>query len=204
MTPTADARVDAYIQRAAEFAQPILVEVRSRVHQACPQVVETIKWGFPHFTHNGKIVCSMAAFKAHCAVGFWQRDVLKIAGSDRTAMGDFGRVTRLQDLPTKRAFAALIKTAVKNIDDGTDKPVAKKAVVRRDPDSIAAPDDLLSAIKRNRAAQKNWDGFSYSHRKEYVEWITKAKRPETRARRISEAVTMMEAGQSKNGKYERC
>jgi hypothetical protein len=118
--------VDAYIGRAAAFAQPILMEVRSHVHAACPRAVETIKWGFPHFTYNGKIVCSMAAFKAHCAVGFWQRDVLKIAGSERTPMGDFGRVTRLQDLPTRRAFASLIKTAIKNIDKVTDKPVAKK------------------------------------------------------------------------------
>ncbi len=196
--------MDAYIGRAAAFAQPILMEVRSHVHAACPRAVETIKWGFPHFTYNGKIVCSMAAFKAHCAVGFWQRDVLKIAGSERTPMGDFGRVTRLQDLPTRRAFASLIKTAIKNIDKVTDKPVAKKAVVRRDPDSVFAPNDLLSSLKHNRAAQKIWDGFSYSHRKEYVEWITEAKRPETRARRVSDAVSMMATGQSKNAKYERC
>jgi uncharacterized protein YdeI (YjbR/CyaY-like superfamily) len=201
---TIDPRIDAYITKAPDFAKPILLEVRRRVHAACPDVVETIKWGMPHFLHSHKILCGMGAFKAHCALGFWQRDVLKIEGSERSAMGDFGRITSVKDLPPARQFATIVKQAAKNIDAGTDKPAVKKAAVRRDPSSIVAPDDLAAALKKNRAAQKTWDGFSYSHRKEYVEWVTEAKREETRKKRIGEAVANMAEGKSRNWKYERC
>ncbi len=201
---TVDPRIDAYIAKAPDFAKPILLEIRKRVHAAFPDVVETIKWSMPHFTHAGKIVCGMAAFKAHCALGFWQRDVLQIEGGERSAMGDFGRITSLKGLPPARKFSAIIKDAVKNIDAGTDKPAVKKAVGRRDPNSIAAPDDLAAALKKDRAALKTWDGFSYSHRKDYVEWITEAKREETRTKRIAEAVANMADGKSRNWKYERC
>ena len=198
-----DPRIDAYIAKSADFAQPILLEIRKRVHASHPNVVEGIKWGFPHFMYEQKILCSMAAFKAHCALGFWQRDVLKIAGGERSAMGDFGRITSLKELPPARQFATLIKEAAKNIDAGTDKPEVEKATTRRDPTSVVAPDDFAAALKKSRAAQKVWDGFSYSQRKEYVEWITEAKRDETRTKRIVEAVATIAEGKSRNWKYER-
>jgi uncharacterized protein YdeI (YjbR/CyaY-like superfamily) len=201
---TKDARIDAYIAKSADFAQPILTEIRKRVHAACPDIVEAIKWGMPHFMYQQKILCGMAAFKAHCALGFWQRDVLKIEGSERNAMGDFGRITTLKDLPPARQFASVVKDAMKNIDAGTDKPAVKKAVVRHDPKSIVAPEDLAAAMKKNRAAQKTWDGFSYSHRKDYAEWISEAKREETRVKRVAEAVANMAEGKARNWKYERC
>jgi uncharacterized protein YdeI (YjbR/CyaY-like superfamily) len=201
--PVIDPRIDAYIKKSADFAQPILLEIRKRVHAGHPDVVEAIKWGFPHFMYQQKILCSMAAFKAHCALGFWQRDVLQIEGGERSAMGDFGRLTSVKDLPPARQFTMLIKEAAKNIAAGTDKPVVKKAPARREPGSVVPPDDFAAALKKNRAAQKIWDGFSYSQRKEYVDWIVDAKRDETRTKRITEAVATVAEGKSRNWKYER-
>jgi hypothetical protein len=66
-----DPRIDDYIREAAPFARPVLRHLRRIVHEAAPGIEETIKWRFPHFVQGG-IVCSMAAFKAHCSFGFWK------------------------------------------------------------------------------------------------------------------------------------
>ena len=71
-----DSRVDAYVAKAAPFAQPILAHLRAMIHAGCPAVVETIKWGHPFFEHKG-VLCSMAAFKAHCAFGFWHSEMAR-------------------------------------------------------------------------------------------------------------------------------
>ena len=62
--------VDAYIAKSADFAKPILMHIRELVHKACPEVEEKMKWSFPHFDYKGEMMCSMAAFKQHCAFGF--------------------------------------------------------------------------------------------------------------------------------------
>ena len=88
-----DPRVDQYIAKSADFARPILMHIRKIVHAACPDVEETMKWSFPHFDYKGGMMCSMAAFKAHCAFGFWKSSlVLTVPGAD-DAMGHFGRIT---------------------------------------------------------------------------------------------------------------
>ena len=94
-----DPRVDAYIERSAPFAKPILKHLRKIVHRGCPQVEETIKWGMPHFDYKG-ILCGMAAFKAHCAFHFWKGELV-MGDSNRAneAMGQFGRINSVKDLP---------------------------------------------------------------------------------------------------------
>ena len=68
---TKDPRIDAYIAKAANFAKPILKHLRKVVHTGCPEVEETMKWSMPHFDYKG-MMCGMAAFKEHCAFGFWK------------------------------------------------------------------------------------------------------------------------------------
>jgi hypothetical protein len=63
------------------------------------------------------------------------------------------------------------------------------------PRTIEAPEDLAAAIAADANATERWAGMSYSHRKQYVTWVEEAKRPETRARRIGEAVPMIAAGE---------
>ena len=100
--PTIDPRIDAYIAKSADFAQPVLRHLREVVHAACPDVEETMKWGFPHFMYNG-MLCGMASFKAHCTFGFWKGKLLieQADEKNREAMGQFGRLTSIKDLPPK-------------------------------------------------------------------------------------------------------
>jgi hypothetical protein len=195
-----DNRVDAYVARAAEFAQPILAHLRALVHEACPDATETIKWGFPHFEYKG-ILCSMASFKAHCAFGFWHGELRAIAkaptGGD-AAMGQFGRIAKLGDLPSDAALKTLIRKAaalngagVKSIH--TPRPKAKAAP--------NVPEDLAGALRRNRAALANFEAMSPSHRLEYIQWLVDAKRDETRRKRLRTAIEWIGEGKSKEWKY---
>jgi uncharacterized protein YdeI (YjbR/CyaY-like superfamily) len=196
--PTTDVRVDAYIDKAEPFAKPILNHIRKLVHQAVPDVRETIKWSFPHFERKG-IVCSMAAFKAHCAMGFWNSSILEADQRQRTAMGQFGRLTSLKDLPADRALVALVKKAASLNDAG----VKRKRTVRAPKPPLATPDDLVSALQRNKKARAAFEAFPPSHRREYIEWITEARTGETRLRRLKTAVEWIAEGKGRNWKYER-
>lgn len=204
--PKTDPRIDAYIGKAAAFAQPIMDHIRSLVHQACPEVEEKMKWSFPHFDYKGQMMCSMAAFKAHCAFGFWKADLIKSAAGklelkDRTAMGHMGRITSIRDLPSDKAMLKMIKEACLLNDQGitVKRPVTK-------PESraqLVVPDDLLTALSKNKKAEKIFNAASYSWRKEYVEWITGAKTAPTRAKRLATAIEWMAEGKGRNWKYER-
>jgi hypothetical protein len=197
--PTRDPRVDAYIADAPAFAKPILKHIRTAVHAACPDVVETMKWRFPHFTHEG-ILCSMAAFKEHCAFGFWKGaliDGAKGSGEEK-AMGQFGRLRSVSDLPASRALQALVKQAVKLNQEGIPSPTRAARKPRK---PLPVPRDLVAALAKNRAARTTFDQFPPSHRREYIEWITEAKREETRKRRLETAVTWMAEGKPYGWKY---
>lgn len=201
-----DPRIDAYIAKAAPFAQPILEQLRKLVHTACPDVTETVKWSMPHFEHAGHILCGMAAFKAHCAFGFWHKDmepVLRKAGYDgEAAMGGFGRITSLDDLPKDAVMLGYIRQAAAlNASGAPNRPRPKAAARKKE---LPVPGDLAAALKKNKTAAKAFTGFSPSHRKEYIEWITEAKRPETRARRLATTLEWLAEGKSRNWKYARC
>ncbi len=195
-----DPRVDAYIARAAPFAQPLLEHWRATVHAACPDVEEAIKWGMPFFLHGGRILAQMAAFKQHCAFGIHAGEAAQDTGRNAQAMGNFGRVTSLADLPPRRELTRLLKAGALAIDSGERNPRIRKTEPRPPPE---APADLLAALAANPAARRHFDAFPPSHRREYIEWIEGAKRPETRARRIETAVAQCAEGKSQNWKYER-
>ena len=202
---TRDPRVDAYIAKSADFARPILTHFREVVHAACPDVVETLKWGMPSFTYKG-ILCGMAAFKEHCGFHFWQGSLVFGAdrpepASDEKGMGQFGRVTKLSDLPSKRVLASYVKKAAALNEAGVKKsrPTSKRAA--RAANAPVVPDDLARALRRNAAARKTFDGFSPSHQREYVQWITEAKRDETRERRLATTIEWLAEGKPRNWQY---
>ena len=198
-----DPRIDTYIEKSADFAKPIMRHLRELVHTACPDVEEGIKWGFPHFIHKG-ILCSMASFKGHCAFGFWKREVLgSIMGEDASeeAMGQFGRITALSDLPKDRMMLRYIKAAVKLNDEGTKAPPAPKPKEKKELD---VPDYFMAALKKNKKALATFQKFSYSNRKDYVDWVTEAKSEATRARRLETAVEWMAEGKTRHWKYAKC
>ena len=196
--PTIDTRVDDYIARQADFAQPILTHVRALVHSVCPDTAEVIKWGMPFFTYRGKNLCQMAAFKAHMSFGLWHgSDLLgpKEAGS---GMGQFGRIMALGDLPDDAALKELIGKAMALIDAGQTPARMKRKVPRT---HLSVGPEFLAAIKASPAATKVWAGFSPGKIRDYVEWIGEAKRAETRDKRIAEAVGWIAEGKDRNWKY---
>jgi uncharacterized protein YdeI (YjbR/CyaY-like superfamily) len=196
---TRDKRIDAYIADAAPFARPILNHLRTVVHAGCPEVEETMKWSFPHFQYKG-LLCSMAAFKQHCAFGFWKGSLLKLDTTKaRDAMGQFGRITSRDDLPDDTTLVALVRQAAALNEDGVKAPKRKKSASP----PTQPPADLLAALKRNRKALTTFETFSPSHRREYIEWITEAKMEKTRQHRIETAVEWMAEGKGRNWKYSR-
>lgn len=195
-----DPRIDDYIQSAAAFAQPMLVHIRDTVHQACPQVEETIKWGMPTFMHAGGILCGMAAFKKHVSFGYWKHALVVGDGSAQEGMGSYGKMASLKDLPPKKTLLAHIRKAAKLNEDGVKAPAQRKSAKP----FPQAPDDLVAALRKNKAAQATYEAFPPSCKREYVEWITEAKREETRAKRLAQAVEWMAEGKRRNWKYENC
>jgi len=207
-----DPQVDAYIAKSAPFARPILAHLRDVVHETCPDVEEAMKWSFPNFLYKG-MFCSMAAFKAHCTFGFWKGELV-LGGKGRgaeEAMGQFGRITRLADLPPQRVLAGYIRTAMQLNDEGVKPPwleqrnaarAAQAARAGKRAGTAALPADLAAALRKHPRAKAAFAKFPPSHRREYVEWITGAKREETRARRLATAIGWIAAGKSRNWRYE--
>lgn len=198
--PTLNPKVDAYIEKQADFAKPILVHLRKVVHETCPNVTETIKWGMPSFEYQG-LLCGMAAFKAHATFGFWKHDL--VIGADaksREAMGSFGRITSVDQLPSKKQFAAWMKIAMKLNEDGVKTPREKKAPKK----PIPLHPKFKVALAKSKKAKETFDNFAPSCQREYLEWISEAKRDETRDKRIATAVEWLAEGKKRNWKYENC
>jgi uncharacterized protein YdeI (YjbR/CyaY-like superfamily) len=194
-----DPRIDAYIAGAADFAKPILIYLREVVHAACPDVEETVKWRLPTFTRNG-ILCSMAAFKHHAAFNLWKGGHIVGGEVDPAAMGQFGRITKISDLPSKKVLTGYIRQVAALNDARGKAPKPRTESVRRKP-LPATPADLAAELQKNAKARATFDGFSPSHRREYIEWIVEAKREETRRRRLAQAVGMLAEGKTRNWKY---
>ncbi|MFL6375406.1 MAG: YdeI/OmpD-associated family protein [Pyrinomonadaceae bacterium] len=198
--PTTDPRVDTYIEKAADFARPILIHMRGLVHETCPEVKETIKWGLPTFEYKG-ILAGMAAFKAHATFGFWKHSLLGLGSrKDLGAMGSFGKMTSITDLPDDATIKRLLKEAVRLNDEGIK--VEKRVTKAKKP--LVVPDVLLEALAKNDKAAETFNNFTYSKKKDYVEWIAEAKTDATRDKRLATTIEWLAEGKSRMWKYERC
>jgi uncharacterized protein YdeI (YjbR/CyaY-like superfamily) len=198
---TKDKRIDQYIYKAAPFAQEILIHFRALIHKACPDVEETMKWSMPHFDYKGEMMCSMAAFKQHCSIGFWKaalmKDAKKMKEGNKEAMGHYGKITSIKDLPDNKTIIANIKEAMKLNDEGIKAAPKKKVSVAE----VSVPDILMKALSKNKKARTAFDAFSPSHRKEYIEWINEAKTDATREKRLATTMEWLEEGKSRHWKY---
>jgi uncharacterized protein YdeI (YjbR/CyaY-like superfamily) len=191
-----DPRIDAYIDKAGDFAKPILTHFRELVHSTIDNAEEAVKWGMPHFTHNGKNIAGMAAFKAHCAL------IVHGAGrrGEEDGMGSYGKVASLDDLPEDSELAARLVEARERID--TAGSAVKRAPKPRPKVEIPVPQDLAAALRDNPKARATFDGFPPSQRREYVEWVSEAKQDATRAKRLATAIEWLAEGKRRNWKYE--
>jgi len=203
-----DPKIDAYIEKSADFAKPVLTHLRKLVHKACPEVQETVKWGMPSFDYKGPF-CSMAAFKQHAVFGFWKpkliNDPNNYLGENKAhggaAMGNLGRITSLKDLPPDKVLIDFIKQAKKLNDEGIK--IEKPKVIQRGKDEIAVPDYFLKELKKDKQALAIFKEFSYSKKKDYIEWITEAKTEVTREKRMATAIEWIAEGKSRHWKYEK-
>ena len=199
-----DKRIDAYIDKSHDFAKPILDHLRALIHRACPEVEETIKWGFPHFCYHG-IMCSMASFKQHCSFGFWKASLIndperRLADLGEQAMGHMGRLTRLADLPSDKSMIHYIKEAAQLNEQGVKVILPPRPAKRA---ALKVPPYFKKELDRNKAALDTFKAFSYSHKKDYLEWITEAKTEETRAKRMKTTIEWLGDGKARNWKYEK-
>lgn len=193
-----DPRIDAYIAKAAPFARPILGKLRKLVHAAEPEISETIKWGMPFFECDG-IVCHMAAFKAHCAFGLWRGGATARTEKADEAMGQFGRIAALDDLPPDAAIVKLVQGAVERNRRGGPAPAKPKAP--RAP--IAMTPEFRAALGKSQPARATFDAFPPGQQREYLEWITEAKTAATRDKRIATAVEWLAEGKTRMWKYRK-
>jgi uncharacterized protein YdeI (YjbR/CyaY-like superfamily) len=206
-SPTHDPRVDAYIAQAAPFARAPLEHVRQAMHAALPDVTEAIKWSHPFYLLDGKPFASTAAFKSHCALGFWKggRPVAEAAADPRDkAMGQFGRIESLADLPSAAALRKLIVAARAAWVQAQEEKASAPAGPKPRREAPAVPDDLAAALRACAGARRAFDAFTPSQQHEYVEWIVEARRAATRESRIAQAVEWIAEGKTRNWKYQAC
>jgi len=198
-----DKRVDDYISKSADFAKPILNHLRKLVHTACPDVNETIKWGFPHFDYKG-MMCSMASFKNHCAFGFWKAALMKDAellkSNNENAMGHAGKIENLANLPSDKIIIAQIKEAMRLNDEGIKLPERKTADKKTE---ITVPDALATELIKYKKASAAFNNLSPSHKREYIEWIEEAKTDTTKNKRILTTIEWLTEGKTRNWKYSK-
>jgi uncharacterized protein YdeI (YjbR/CyaY-like superfamily) len=200
-------RVDAYIAKAQPFAQPILTHIRELAHKACPNVEEEIKWSMPFFVLRGVVLGHMAAFKQHCAVGFWGPEMHAILREDgllsENGMGALGKVASLKDLPSDKKLLNYYRQAAGFVASGQ----RTKSIVRPKKSRKPAPEvpaESAAGLKKNKAAAKVFAGFSVSCQREYTDWIAEAKRLETKEKRVAQAIEWIAQGKQRNWKYQNC
>lgn len=204
--PTVNAAVDAYIAKSAPFAQPILMQLREVIHEAAPEVEEVIKWSRPFFMYRGVILGNLSAFKGHCSFGLWGTEIAEILRADGVAssegMGTFGRIASVGDLPPRRKLVGYVKQAAMMIAEGT-RTTSMPSRPRVAKSAVEVPEALAAALRKNKAAAKQFEVMSPSCRREYSEWIAGAKREETRDKRVATALEWIAEGKSRNWKYEK-
>ena len=203
-------KVDAYLMKAQPFARPIMTHLRELVHKACPEVEETIKWSRPFFVYRGAILGNMSAFKEHCSFGFWGEEIGAVLRAEAVlkdgSMGSLGRITSLADLPADKKMLGWIRQAAAFVDSGqyTSPIAARHKVVKPAKVALETPAEFTTALQRNKKAAAVFAAFSPSCKREYVEWVVEAKRPETRDKRIATAVEWIAEGKQRNWKYQNC
>ncbi|HEY0670461.1 MAG TPA: YdeI/OmpD-associated family protein [Sphingobacteriaceae bacterium] len=195
-----DPRIDAYILKSADFAKPVLNHLRHLIHESCPLIQETIKWGFPHFEYKGTI-CSMAGFKQHCVLSFWKASLMTdpynlFQKIDKTAMGQLGQIKNVNELPSDDILKSYFREAYELNEKNIKLPLKPKQTKE-----LEIPSYFTKALSENQKALETFQNFSYSHKKEYVDWVTEAKTEETRTKRLATSMEWLEQGKPRMWKY---
>ena len=193
-------RIDAYIAKAQPFAQPILEHVRERVHAVLPDAEETIKWSMPAYTVGGKIVLITAAFKAHTALNFWRGQELDSSHASVGAMGQFGKIRSIDELPADAELDRLIREAA---ELSKNAPAPRKTKSAPKPSPELHP-EFADALAKAPQAKAVLDSFPASAQRDYFEWVAEAKQDATRQKRIATSIEWLTEGKRRHWKYQNC
>ncbi|WP_217807048.1 DUF1801 domain-containing protein [Andreprevotia lacus] len=194
--------MDAYAEQAEDFAKPVFAHLRNLIHAACPEVVEQIKWGIPHFDYHGDMMCIFAAYKKHCAFTFYKDALmgdarLKANGDLAAAKRFMGKLTSLADLPPDQELTSWIKESMALNEQGVKVPVREF----RTPKEVGMPAAFAEKLQANPQIIKIFESKSASFQKEYNIWIGEAKTEATRDKRIDEALAWIAEGKGRFWKY---
>lgn len=198
-----DPRIDTKIKAAPEFARPILAHLRELAHKGCPEAEETVKWGMSHFTYRGSILFGMGSFKAHATMGFWLGGLIVDDKASEKAMGQFGRITSLRDLPPDKTILGFIKKAMGLIDAGVKNPTRSAETRAKPKPPPKVPAFLQAAFRGDAAAAAGFKGLPPGKQREYIDWLAEAKTEATRDKRLAQALEWMAEGKGRNWKYEK-
>lgn len=195
-----DEKIEAYLDRHEKWREQ-LGKMRELLNDTALE--ETVKWGAPTWTLDGKIVASIAGFKQHCAIWFHQGVFL----SD-----PHGHLVNAQEGETKALrqwrFAegervpvgqmrATIKEAIANQREGkTIKPAVKK--------TLTLPPDLQEALSRDAHLQEAFEALTPGRQRAYADHVGAAKQEKTRQKRIATISPMILAGVGLHDKYRDC
>lgn len=196
--------VDDYISRQDPFAQEIILHLRDIIHQSSTEICETIKWRQPCFESNG-LVCAIAAFKKHVNFSFFKGKLLNdsaqiFSASENNELAAL-KFAKLSDVPVDDILTNYVQQAIAL---NNTSHTGKRKVVRKDKADLVIPEDLTSALAENPIAKKVFNDFSYSKQKDYIEWLTSAKREAIRASRLATALEWISEGKARHWKYENC
>ncbi len=191
------AEVDAYIEKAAPFAKPILQKIRKAYHAANSEVEETMKWSVPHFEYKG-VLGNMAAFKLHVGFGFWKAKLMKDPEGLLQTGSWMAKVTDVSELPSQKTLVAYIREAIRLNEEGVKLP---RTAPRKRGTPAEVPKELRAALKKNKKAKETFENFPPSHQREYAEWISEAKQDATRKKRLATAIERLSEGKPRNWKY---
>ena len=202
ITPKRSPKVDAYAAHIEDFAKPVFAHLRALVHATCPEAVEEIKWGNPHFDYKGDMMCIFAAYKKHCSFTFYKdalMDDARLKANDGmpAASRFMGKLTNVADLPSDRELTAWIKQAMSLNERGLKLPAREP----KSPKVVGIPAAFAEQLKAAPKIRKIYESKSASFQKEYNVWIGDAKTDATRDRRIEEAMEWIAEGKGRFWKY---
>lgn len=195
-----EGRIDAYIAKAQPFARPILEKIRERVHAVIPDVEEAMKWSMPAYMLGGKLVLISAAFKAHAALNFWRGQELGEGQTNADAMGQFGKIKSLGELPADVELDRLIREAAE-LSNSAAAPRKTKHEPKPAPEMHP---QFAAALARAPKSKATLEAFPPSAQRDYFEWISEAKQDSTRQKRIATAVEWLSEGKRRHWKYQNC
>lgn len=187
-----DPRVDAIIEKADDFAKPIMRQLRSLLQHTVPEATETIRSGFASFDYKGPF-CSVGIFKDHVSLGFWKQKLLEDAEGLLAPAGKLSKITSIENLPEDGVITGLIEKAAR-LNDFSDKPEIIQHTSGENAETL--PEDFAAALALNILANNAFENLDADAQKEYLTWIGEAQTNTDRTRRIETGLHQISQGKT--------